>query len=95
MPDGGSGAAHRERVYAGWLGERCGAAVRIERWRLAAFRRSRTNRGDGLGPIGPDATLHGDLEVADPEAFTQLVRRGVGRHKAYGYGMLLLRPPGV
>ena len=92
-PHGGSGAAHRERVYAGWLDERCGAAVRIERCRLAAFGRTRTNRGDGPGPNGPDATLHGDLAVTDPEAFARLVRQGVGRHKAYGYGMLLRRPP--
>ena len=95
MPDGGSGTAHRERVYAGWFGERCGEAIRIERCRLTAFRRTRTNRGDGPGPNGPDVTLHGDLAVADPEALTRLLRRGIGRHKAYGYGMLLLRPPGI
>ncbi len=90
MRAGGAGTAHHERVYAGWLGERCGAAVRIERCCLAAFRRTRTNRGDGLGPIGPDVTLHGDLEVAAPEAVIRLVRRGVGRHEAYGYGMSAL-----
>ena len=95
MPNGGSGTAHRERVYAGWLGERCGEAVRIERCHLAAFRRTRTNRGDGLGQNGPDVTLHGDLAVTAPEAFTQFLRRGVGRHKVYGYGMLLLRPPRI
>ena len=92
MPDGGTGTARRERAYIGWFGERCGEAVRVERCRLAAFRRTRTNRGDGLGPNGPDVTLQGDLAVADPEAFTRLLRRGVGHHKAYGYGMLLLRP---
>ena len=95
MPNGGSGMAHRERVYAGWLGERCGEAARIERCRLAAFRRTRMNRGGRLGPNGPDVTLHGELAVTAPEAFTQLLRRGVGRHKAYGYGMLLLRPPKI
>ncbi|GHE81823.1 hypothetical protein GCM10019059_44550 [Camelimonas fluminis] len=42
---------------------------------------------------GPDATFHGSLVVTDPEAFTILLARGVGRHRAYGYGMLLLRPP--
>lgn len=29
----------------------------------------------------------------DAEAFDQRIRRGVGRHRAYGYGMRLLRPP--
>jgi CRISPR system Cascade subunit CasE len=30
--------------------------------------------------------------VADPAAFAQLLARGVGRHRAFGLGMLLLRP---
>ena len=90
----GENAASREQVYAEWLGERCGAAVRIGPCRLAAFRLDRAVRGDGLGPKGPDATLHGVLTVRDPAAFARLVRRGIGRHTAYGYGMLLLRPPG-
>ena len=51
-------------------------------------------RGNGRGPNGPDATLHGVLTVQDPVTFGRLIRNGIGRHKAYGYGMLLLRPPG-
>ena len=90
----GENAASREQVYAEWLGERCSAAVRIGHCRLAAFRLDRAARGDGPGPKGPDATLHGVLTVRDPAAFARLVRRGIGRHTAYGYGMLLLRPPG-
>jgi CRISPR system Cascade subunit CasE len=42
---------------------------------------------------GPDAVLEGVLEVVDGEAFAALLRRGVGRHRAFGFGMLLLRPP--
>ena len=87
-------ARHREGVYADWLRERCGEAARLESCRLSAFRRSRAARGDGRGPDGPDATLHGALTVSDPVAFLRLVRRGIGRHRAYGYGMMLLRPPG-
>ena len=83
----------RGQVYADWLGERYGAAASVERCRLSAFRVTRAVRGDGLGPQGPDATLHGELVVREPDAFARLVRRGVGRHRAYGYGMLLLRPP--
>ena len=37
--------------------------------------------------------LYGELEVTDPEAFNRLLATGIGRDKAYGYGMLLLRPP--
>lgn len=89
----------REVVYGKWLAERFGEAARIEECRLAAFSRSRTLRGDGVGPEGPDATLHGVLRVTTPERFPELLRKGVGRHKAFGFGMLLLRPnssrPGV
>ena len=31
--------------------------------------------------------------MTDSEAFSALLRRGVGRHRAFGFGMLLLRPP--
>lgn len=42
----------------------------------------------------PDATLEGMLEVKDPQRFAELLVRGVGRHRAFGFGMLLLRPAG-
>jgi CRISPR system Cascade subunit CasE len=41
---------------------------------------------------GPDAVFAGHLQVDDPTAFAALVTRGVGRHRAFGFGMLLLRP---
>ena len=41
---------------------------------------------------GPDAVLAGQLRVTDPQAFAQLLAQGVGRHRAFGFGMLLLRP---
>lgn len=39
---------------------------------------------------GPDALLKGHLRVRDSAAFAQLLARGVGRHRAFGFGMLLL-----
>ena len=41
---------------------------------------------------GPDAVLAGHLRISDPAAFMHLLARGVGRHRAFGYGMLLLKP---
>lgn len=88
----------RERVYGEWLAEqlaRDGSAALVGDARLARFRRHRAIRADGRrGPEGPDAVMHGELEIEEPQAFTRLLARGVGRHRAYGYGMLLLRPPG-
>ena len=83
----------RESVYAEWLGERFGDAVAVEQCKLVSFRRSRVIRGKGRGPEGPDATLHGTLAVSNSKSFARILRKGVGRHRAYGYGMLLLRPP--
>ena len=42
--------------------------------------------------MGPDVVMQGRLRVSDPQAFAQLLARGVGRHRAFGFGMLLLRP---
>jgi CRISPR system Cascade subunit CasE len=39
-----------------------------------------------------DVTFEGELQVADAAAFAALLARGVGRHRAFGFGMLLLRP---
>jgi CRISPR system Cascade subunit CasE len=83
----------REAVYTAWLSDRLGASAEIEEARLVSFRRVRSAR-DGRGAEGPDAILQGTLAVSDPEAFADRLRRGVGRHRAYGYGMLMLRPPG-
>jgi len=86
----------REKVYTAWLDERLDGAAVIEKdqCRLVSFQRSRALRGDGRVPEGPDAILDGTLVVGETEKFAARIRGGVGRHKAYGYGMLLLCPPG-
>ncbi len=84
----------RESVYSEWLSERLGDAAAVEQCTLAGFSRTRVVRGDAGAPEGPDAVLHGTLEVCDAVSFLKILRGGVGRHRAYGYGMLLLRPPG-
>ena len=85
----------RRSVYANWLAERLAAAASVDTagCRLTDFRRARAWRGKGRGSEGPDATLQGELVVRDPEEFARKLRCGVGRHRAYGYGMLIARPP--
>jgi CRISPR system Cascade subunit CasE len=41
---------------------------------------------------GPDVIIQGHLQVTDTEKFAALLSGGIGRHKAFGYGLLLLRP---
>jgi CRISPR system Cascade subunit CasE len=41
---------------------------------------------------GPDAMLAGQLRVTNSQAFAQLLANGLGRHRAFGFGLLMLRP---
>jgi CRISPR system Cascade subunit CasE len=96
----GTAELTREEAYVGWLGDRLGDAAELRSARLTAFRRSRllrrTQGDERRGKIleRPDVILEGELEVRDGAAFQGLLARGVGRHRAFGFGMLLLRPPG-
>lgn len=89
-----AGTVKRESVYLDWLAEQLAPAATLvrEHSRLVRFRRVRIARS-GQGPEGPDATIHGNLVITDAGKFAALLARGAGRHRAYGYGMLLLRPP--
>jgi CRISPR system Cascade subunit CasE len=83
----------REAVYTDWLAQRLKGTATLQLGvRLTRFQRLRAAR-KSCSPEGPDAILQGDLVVDDPAGFQGLLAQGVGRHKAYGYGMLLLRPP--
>ena len=93
----GEMARSREEVYTDWLlkqMESRGGAT-LESATLASFQRTRAVRKfRSRYSEGPDALMRGTLEVTDGEAFAKLLAGGVGRHRAYGYGMLLLRPAG-
>ena len=84
----------REAVYRDWLAARFGAAATLdpEQSTMQKFHRSRIARAGG-SLEGPDVVFHGTLTITDPVAFAGLLANGIGRHKAYGYGMLLLRHP--
>lgn len=84
----------REAVYLDWLAARLGDAASLDfnNTSLAQFERRRVARG-GSSLEGPDAVIHGNLSIKDSEAFAKLVAHGIGRHRSFGYGMLLLRPP--
>ena len=86
----------REEVYADWLGERLKPnGARLDGATLQSFQRVRSMRKLRSRPTeGPSALMRGTLTVTGAEAFASLLVRGVGRHCAYGYGMLLLRPAG-
>jgi CRISPR system Cascade subunit CasE len=75
-------------------------AVELLDVQLSAYARSKSVRRTqasaeqgrkGHASDGPDATLKGSLRITDPTAFAHLLARGVGRHRAFGFGMLLLQ----
>lgn len=89
----------REQVYTDWLSAQLekigGARLDMERTKLVSFQRTRAFRKRrGRHSEGPDALMRGVITITNSEAFAALLARGVGRHRAYGYGMLLLRPVG-
>jgi CRISPR system Cascade subunit CasE len=101
---GGSGSElDRSDVYVQWLREllsRQGGAELVDasvaRYQLLSVTR-KNQKSSSDGPrqsrlvSGPDAVLAGQLRVTDPQAFAQLLACGVGRHRAFGFGLLLLR----
>lgn len=97
------GSLTRDEVYGEWARERlerAGAAtvrsVHLEGFRLVRQTRQlheRTGGRERRHIVRPQALLRGELTVGDPDAFTHLLVRGIGRHRAFGYGMVLLRPP--
>lgn len=88
---------NREAVYIDWLtrelDRRGGARLEPEHTQMVSFRRLRSQyKPRSRRSEGPEAVMRGILTITDSDAFADLLARGVGRHRAYGYGMLLLRP---
>lgn len=92
-------ARPRETVYLDWFRKQWAGAVAFETLTLRGFTRDRTLRR-GRSEHGrtsrmlerPSALFAGVGEVHDSERFGVLLRRGIGRHRAFGYGMVLLAP---
>ena len=57
--------------------------------------RSDTDRNQSKRLDRPVVIIQGVLRVQDPESFNELLLRGIGRHKSFGFGMLLLKPAGA
>lgn len=94
-------APQREAVYMEWLNRQfqIGDAAKVVHARMDGFRLTRVTRKSRNNAnsrrshniTGPDALFKGELQVTDSVAFSRLVARGVGRHRAFGFGMLLLK----
>jgi len=99
----GGGIAQRAVIYSDWLAKQFAVdgAAQIIQAQIEEFRLTRVLRKVSTGEngkrkshtvTGPDAVFNGQLQVGNPAAFAHLLARGVGRHRAFGFGMLLLKP---
>lgn len=93
----GAGQPDRASVYCDWAKAKLEAGgARVVDLRLdgldqvATLRRGVERRLRAVQ--GHSVQIAGALDVTDAASFAALVARGVGRHRAFGYGMLLLSP---
>lgn len=94
-------APSKEDAYIAWVRAQLRPGAEVESGRVVSMRRTRCLRrpiateGRGVSSVeGPDITIVGQLRVTDPQAFATLLSRGLGRHRAFGFGMLLIAPAG-
>lgn len=96
----GDQAPSRGEVYLNWFSAQWSRAVAFEQVELLGMqartrllRRARNGHNRLRIVERPQALFAGNAEVQDGEAFHDLLARGIGRHRAFGFGMVLISPP--
>jgi CRISPR system Cascade subunit CasE len=94
----------RENSYKRWLENQFVAlgGVELHSSNLESFQLNKMYRRTqktqdvvdrkGESRLRPEASMSGSLEIVDSHLFSQLLRRGIGRHRSFGLGMLLVKP---
>lgn len=91
----------RETIYCDWAKQRFNRhRVTVDSIQLVGFRLVKQKRqiqsSNGKRVlcqiVCPQALLEGEIAIEDPNELTRLLKHGMGRHRAFGYGMILLRP---
>jgi CRISPR-associated protein Cas6/Cse3/CasE subtype I-E len=81
----------RSEVYSRYLHKRLGGAqvdgITLDGFRLAPMVRRHAQKGWAQRTF-PVAEMSGTLTVTDPIAFTQTLVAGIGRQKAFGFGLV-------
>lgn len=96
----GADAPPRAEVYRQWFASQWGEALSFQHVELIGMsarsrllRRAR-NGGNRLRTVErPQALFGADAVVLDGTRFAERLARGIGRHRAFGFGMVLLAPP--
>lgn len=88
----------RESVYGEWLSDRIASfkGAEIIDMQMKAFRLREFRRRDEKRKIQhmtrPEVIFDGILKVVESSGFASMLKDGIGRHKAFGFGAILLRP---
>lgn len=98
-------AVSRETVYRDWIAGQVNqpntTGVTLDHVRVAAMsrerlvRRTQGNERKARRLERPDVRFEGDVLVVDGGRFHEWLAHGVGRHRAFGFGALILVPPGT
>ncbi len=85
-------------VYKEWLKDQLEKAgsVEVKKAEVETFQWSKFQRRNQKRKITvierPDVFLKGELRLLDGKSFCSTLERGIGRHRSFGFGMLLLYP---
>jgi len=95
-------ARGKAAIYLDWVRDRLAAGgAEVDALRVDGLESAKVMRR-GAGEVGGRplkaisghaVAVVGSLRVADEARFAETIARGVGRHRAFGFGMLLLAPP--
>ncbi len=98
-------AVSREEVYREWLAARLRdvsmSGVIVDRIAVAGFSRELLTRythaetREAKRLSRPDVRFEGELIVKNGDAFLAQLEKGIGRHRAFGFGALIVVPPGT
>lgn len=102
--EGRDAVVSREETYRQWLSDRLAreengvTTVTVQVDSLSRERLVRRTLGEERRARGierSDVRFSGTLTVVDPQLFRGVLARGLGRHRAFGFGALILVPPGT
>ena len=89
--DNATKVGSRNSVYADWLARRLSDVATVDQLRIRRIQQTSIQRGS-FRQTGPEVVYMGNITIKNSSEFQKKLTSGVGRHCAYGYGMLLLRP---
>lgn len=87
----------RFQVYEEWVRKQLEESevkclkIETKSFKLISLQRRNNEREIKSYITRPEAFVNGVIEIINPESFSQLMKRGIGRHRAFGFGMILLK----